>query len=65
MPLNAEGQDFNHLLSDKFPDLFGPTADHHCEYREHLFQLVAADLQQSSTQKLAGVVSHFVHLFCF
>jgi hypothetical protein len=61
-PLSSEVQDFNRVLSDKFPKLFGPKADHHCQYREHLFQLVAADLQQSSTQKVAGAFCHFVQL---
>ena len=59
MPLSSEIQDFNRLLSDMFPELFGPEASHRCEYREHLFQLVAADVQQSSTQKLAGVFCRF------
>jgi hypothetical protein len=59
MPLSSEVQDFNRLLSDKLPELFGPKAGHRCEYRQHLFQLVAADVQQSSTQKLAGVFCHF------
>jgi hypothetical protein len=62
MPLSAKVRDFNRLLSDKFPELFGPDVDHHCQYREHLFQLIAADLQQDSTQKLAGLFSNLVHL---
>jgi hypothetical protein len=62
MPLSSEVQDFNRLLAVRFPDLFGPKADHLCQYREHLFQLIAADLQQSSTQKVAGMSSDFVHL---
>ena len=59
MPPTSELQDFKRVLGGKFPDLFGPMADHHCQYREHLFQLVAADLQQASTQKLAGAFFNF------
>jgi hypothetical protein len=61
-PISSEVHDFNRLLSVKFPDLFGPKADHRCQYREHLFQLVAADLQQSSTQNVAGASCNFFHL---
>ena len=64
MPLGSEVQDVNRRLSDKFPEFFGPNADHHCKYREKLFHLVAADLQRSSTQKVAGL-SSVVILFGF
>ena len=64
MPLGSEVQDVNRRLSDLFPEFFGPNADHHCKYREKLFHLVAADLQRSSTQKVAGL-SSVVILFSF
>jgi hypothetical protein len=62
MLVSPDLQDFNRVLSLKFPELFGPKASHHCKYREHLFQLVATDLQQSSTQKVAGMFCYLIHV---
>ena len=54
MPLHSKVQNFEGLLPTHFPDLFGPEAEHCCQYCDHLFAFVAADLQKRSTDSLAG-----------
>jgi len=53
MPLHSAVRDFTELLPVYFPDLFGPDVEHNCQYRDHLFDFVAADLQRRSTDNLA------------
>ena len=54
MPLHPEVQDYNKLLPIFFADLFGDKADHHCLYRELVFDFMAHELRHHTTESLAG-----------
>lgn len=55
-PVDFLVTNWDQYLSKRFPKFFGPEADHHCEYRKHLFFVLAADLRLSSLKKVEGVV---------
>lgn len=56
-PLPSNVRTYHDLLCDKYPEFFGPTADHFCLYREHLFDMIVDDMQDASLQKVAGMLS--------
>ena len=59
MPLHDDVRPVEELLPSYFPDLFGPSIEHQCRYRTHLADFIAAELQQRTTQGLAGEASEY------
>ena len=55
MPLHSGVQDYEQLLPTLFADLFGEEADHQCLYRELVFDFMAHELQNHTTERLAGL----------